>query len=95
VLRWSPAGEPLQYHGDPQFALPSPAAVPACGACGGPRHFECQLLSTAVFYLTQRLSAKDSMQFGFGSAFVFTCAQHCQPDNANYSEEFVFVQPEM
>eukprot|EP01012_Entosiphon_sulcatum_P006205 TRINITY_DN1290_c0_g1_i1.p1 TRINITY_DN1290_c0_g1~~TRINITY_DN1290_c0_g1_i1.p1 ORF type:complete len:532 (+),score=83.68 TRINITY_DN1290_c0_g1_i1:29-1624(+) len=48
-LRWQPGGKPLLINSSAAYRPPLP--LPRCQRCQGPRTFELQLLSTAIYYL--------------------------------------------
>ncbi|KAM4825504.1 programmed cell death protein 2-like [Thomomys bottae] len=86
ILRYSWSGEPL-FLSCPTSAI---TEVPACGYCGGPRTFECQLMPALVTMLS---SAHLDLCVEFGTVLVYTCEKSCWPQNHQTPmEEFCIIQ---
>ncbi|XP_042523886.1 programmed cell death protein 2-like [Dipodomys spectabilis] len=86
ILRYSWSGEPL-FLSCPTSGI---TEVPACGHCGGPRTFECQLMPALVTMLN---SAHLGLCVEFGTVLVYTCEKSCWPQNHQTPmEEFCIIQ---
>jgi hypothetical protein len=77
-------GTPLLMYSDPALLH-----IPPC-ACGEPRVFELQLMSTLIYLLNSR-NKKCGLDFGIVAVFV--CAKSCT--NLNIQREYIYVQPEI
>lgn len=72
ILRYCRGGRPL-FLSEPPCSLAQ--MVPACGACGGPRTFELQLMPALVSLL--RAADGGGGQVEFGTVLVYTCTNSC------------------
>lgn len=87
-VRWCANAAPLLCRVD---ELP-PTTIPPCSSCGGSRRFECQVFSTAIFFLMTGV-AEAAHSLHFGTVLLYTCSNDC--DDAPYAAEYCFVQSEV
>ncbi|XP_075996602.1 programmed cell death protein 2-like [Genypterus blacodes] len=87
ILRYCRGGEPLF------ISEPPPGwaqGVSACGACGGSRTFELQLMP-ALVSLLQRTDRSGEAELEFGTVLVYTCRSSCW-SSGSALEEVCLVQ---
>eukprot|EP00760_Papus_ankaliazontas_P002428 PhM_4_TR10997/c0_g2_i1/m.80903/K14801/TSR4; pre-rRNA-processing protein TSR4 len=84
VVRWQPNGKQLLIKTE---EIPEPAP---CPLCGGARHFEMQLLSTAVYLING--SSDDGLSFG--TLLMYTCKDPACGAGV-YAEEVIHLQEGM
>lgn len=68
--RYSYGGQPLLVSGE----IEKPGL---CKLCGGPRHFEMQLMPTLIFFLLERGNDQQRIsleKFDWLTALVYTCS---------------------
>ncbi|XP_068459961.1 programmed cell death protein 2-like [Clinocottus analis] len=97
ILRYRRGGKPLFVSEPPAEAT----APPACGACGGGRDFELQLMPALVSLLRRKTSTRrrgdgeEEAELEFGTVLVYTCRRSCWTEGAGAAlEEFCLVQPD-
>eukprot|EP00301_Raphidiophrys_heterophryoidea_P010020 c15049_g1_i1.p1 GENE.c15049_g1_i1~~c15049_g1_i1.p1 ORF type:complete len:452 (+),score=107.56 c15049_g1_i1:44-1357(+) len=66
-----------------------PPSIPHCGACGGPRVFEMQVMPQLLFFLDQDETLGEDSSLDFGTLLVFTCAASCTSQTP-YVQEHVW-----
>ncbi|XP_070686319.1 programmed cell death protein 2-like isoform X2 [Pempheris klunzingeri] len=90
ILRYCHGGKPL-FISEPPPNMDR--LVSACGACGGPRTFELQLMPALVSLLQRAGGGGAEAELEFGTVLVYTCRNSCWTDGSGSAvEEFCFVQ---
>lgn len=110
VVRYCLNGAPLLFTSTSPY-VPQANTIPPCPQCGHPRRFELQLISTLIPYLKLSKSSPlidvPSVDFSWGTVFIYTCEQDCWPisnapssfshynDDCYYYDEYAIFQPDL